>query len=89
MLNTTKKVKHVDEVLCKGRILIQRAHMLTKLNHVEVWEGRQIGNKGHELSENQNSYSYWYGWRSGRIDAKLDEVDAKFASYKPIYVSRS
>jgi hypothetical protein len=48
---------------------------LATLDSVEVVEGYHDGRAGFPCGDNR-SRSYWHGWRNGRADAGLSEIDA-------------
>lgn len=57
------------------RISIRRANQLDGLDDTEVVEGYFDGRNDEPEPGNNRSFSYWHGWRKGRVDGHHAETD--------------
>lgn len=59
-----------------NRIPISNAIQLDLLDDKEVIQGYWDGRDGDPEPGDNRSYSYWHGWRNGRVDGGHDKTDA-------------
>jgi hypothetical protein len=59
---------------------ITKAQYLDSLDNTDVLEGYHDGRAGDPEPGDNRSFSYWHGWRNGRIDGGHDKPDAASAA---------
>ncbi len=68
-------MKTFGEVMT-DRTPIRNAEELAGLDDAEILDGYLSGRDGEPEPGGNRSFSFWHGWRTGRVDGGHDEKDA-------------
>lgn len=69
------------------RIPITKNQQLLKLDDKEILAGYLDGYENAPAPGNNRSYSYWHGWRNGKVDGKHAKIDSSQQLLAEDYVS--